>query len=266
MSDKAFCLDKDGYLKLNGRLDFTNDALPNRSGWARCHSVSQDFILNALKSILNYYRYTGFADVYGTKEALKQLGRCIFPVSQLSEQPRGWQQFRKYIKGLQLINGDGYMERFLANENNYFLKYANKIAVVLNDSILNLRYANIRWNSSVSNSFDPVSWVYVGDGFMTSNNVIEPMESKVTAHGIYFTDYTDSGRIYDMLVLINSLKRLDGFDYEFGIDVYDVITASGCVVKAVGSSNNSYRKDNRRFVPAQEDNYYIVRGGSFVKL
>lgn len=43
-------------------------------------------------------------------------------------------------------------------------------------------------------------------------------------------------------------------------------TSSDQIVKAVGSSDNNYSKDNSRFIAGSEDNYYITNGSSFVKL
>lgn len=264
---EAFKINDSHMIEINGRLSFTEKSLPPQRNKVRCHSISQDCILSILKCIINELL---IKEIYSPEQekrsliALQLLGHAVFPET-FQEEMFGDErteeeenQRNNYFIKIEKI--------YLCNDINSALSFANKIAILLNDSILNLRYGDQNWNASVSNSFDPESWVFISQEGYSINNCLQVIDYSQFEPGIHLLSCRDIERLYRMNDLIDYLKQYTCFDYVFGVDIYEFsIGENICYI--LGSSNNPTIKTNN-MVPAEDiiEEYICEREQCYIKL
>ena len=251
--DQKFALkfDNSGLRVIKGRLDFSSAVkgkMPVGFGMARCHSFSQDFIAAILQNIIDLF--IGNPNEGDTIYLmLKYLGNMIFG----GEADSGEKSC--YIETIQNIFSISYLQEAV--------DLANMLMCQLNNSLYNLRPGDMHWNSSISYSFDPVSWDCVimgsdGRPWYISEKSIDPMpDSTGRSTGIYLTDDRDSSRLQRFIELRDVIED----DYTFGIDLYSVTLDNG-VYGVVGSSSNCFSK-NTLFKPDRYNQIYIKAGGTW---
>lgn len=91
----------------------------------------------------------------------------------------------------------------MSSESYSFAHLANELLRNLNNAIPNLRIGNRKWNASVGNCYDPISWVFVQNGKVICSNSEKNLGeltkdySSYNAYpnGFYLTDKNDGKRI-----------------------------------------------------------------------
>ena len=238
-------------LEINGRIDFTSDSVCDMIGQTRCHSVSQDCIFNLMKCIINGF-INGGCSIDDAVEMLHDFEKVVFPYTINIDEyycvgliRKGRQQrsaFHETVEKLKEITQTDILE------------YTNNLARQANNSVLNLRSGNSNWNSSVSYSFDPTSWIYAtgdGGGCCESGLMNTPLDME---RGIYLNNALDRERILNIMPLISKCNQMDLFDYEFGTDMYSM---GNYIV--VGSSSNTYEKTSD-MIPIKDGDIAIYCG------
>lgn len=249
--DQKFALkfDNSGLRVIKGRLDFSSAVkgkMPVGFGMARCHSFSQDFIAAILQNIIDLF--IGNPNEGDTIYLmLEYLGNMIFG----GEADSGEKSC--YIETIKNI--------FSISNLQEAVDLANMLMCQSNNSLYNLRPGDMHWNSSISYSFDPVSWDCVimgsdGNPWYISERSINPMpDSTGRSVGIYLTDDRDSSRLQRFIELRDVIED----DYSFGIDLYSVTLDNG-VYGVVGSSSNCFSK-NTSFKLDRYNQIYIKVSG-----